>query len=490
MKKNIKFSVYFFFGLALFSSCQLELNPTDKLTPATLFSKYEGIENATVGNYAALKDVLNFEGQEDLRNTYVRHLYQMTEFPSDNVMISGSTTDNLYICFTRAHFPQMKNSTYFWWVAYKIILGTNLVIENTKQGTDAKTDQLIGENYFLRAMAQFDLLRLFATLPVLGKEKPGIILKTSSSDSAIEARSTVSESYTQVINDLLKAEQLMTQSRGKEFASREAAWALLSRAYLYTQEYEKSIEFANKVINSQKFSLASTSNYIDNFHNTQNSTESIFIIKHNLQDDKGTGAIGSMYLTDQALGWGEVYPSESFRKLININSEDIRNKLIKPDLDESGKIRFRNVIYPKYFITKFSYQNGVVTLSSPQYLRLSEVILNRAESYAQLGKKSEAIADVNLIRTRAALSGPKLYNSNTTNSVIDIVLEERRLELAYEGHRIFDLIRNKKNIDRSYPGLHLDNGTTNQIIKYDDKRNIYLIPLGELLINPSCIQNP
>ena len=474
------------------NSCKLELEPTDKLTPINLFSKVEGVQNATTGNYGALKDILNFEGQLDQRNTYVRHLYQMSEFPSDNVMISGSTSDNLYISFTRSHFPQMKNSTYMWYVGYKIILGTNLVIENTKTGESSAKDQLIGENYFLRAMVQFDLLRFFANVPSQGKDKPGIILKASSSDPAIAARSTVAESYNQVIADLLKAAELMNNSRGVEYASKEAAWAMLSRVYLYNENFDKSVEYANKLISGGRFQLATRANYVDNFHNTPKSTESIFIIKHNVQDDRGFGSLGSMYLTDQALGWGEVYISETYKKLLDKNPEDIRNRLIKPDLDASGQIRFRNVIYPKYFITKFSYQDGVVTLTSPQYLRLSEVYLNRAESNAKLGKVADAIADLNIIRTRAGLTGNKLYSaSNTTSSnIMDAVLEERRLELAFEGHRAYDLYRNNKDTDRSFPGLHLLTGQTKQVIKSNDPRNIYLLPLGELQINPKCVQNP
>jgi len=478
--------------VAVLPACNMNIEPSNLQTTGNLLATSEGAQYATDGNYSALKDVLDFQGQNDPRNFYERHLYQMTAFPSDNLMLSGSTTDNLYYCFTRAHFPQMKNSSYFWFVAYKVILGTNLVIDNTPEGESTTRDQLIGENYFLRAMAQFDLLRLFAQPYSHGTDNPGIILKTSLDDPAIQSRATVGESYQQVEKDLLKAADLMNESRGIAYASKEAAWAFLSRLYLYMEQNDKAIEYAQKVIDSGKFSLATNANYIDNFHNTQNSSESIFIFKNVVLDDKAFAMIGSMYLTAEGLGWGEVYPSKTFRDLLNQHPEDVRNGLIVPDYEDDGKtIKLRNG-YPKYFITKFSYQDDIVTLNSPQYLRLSEVILNRAEANAKLGKDQAALDDVNMIRQRAGLSGTALYTTGNLGgrSVLDIVLEERRLELAYEGHRMYDLFRNKRDMDRSYPGVHLPEGETTQVIPWDDPRNIYYIPVLELNINPDCKQNP
>ncbi len=88
-------------------------------------------------------------------------------------------------------------------------------------------------------------------------------------------------------------------------------------------------------------------------------------------------------------------------------------------------------------------------------MRLSEVLLNRAEAYAHQGMDDLALADVNTIRERAGLSGDELVT--TTNlashgfaSVLDAVLNERRLELAFEGFRRDDLLRNKIDLDRSY----------------------------------------
>lgn len=224
--------------LSIVSACNLDIQPTDRLTVDNLLSLEDGLEVATAGNYALLKDVLSFRGEENLNNSYVRHLYQMSEFAADNVMYTQFSSDPLYLVFTRNHVPSQDNSSYFWFMAYKLILGTNLLIESAVEGEDSKSDQLLGENYFLRAMAQFDLLKLYAFPYTHGRDNLGIILRLSLTEPQSKARATVGESYDQVVLDLLKAIQLMNASRGKEYASKEAAQALLSRVYLYMDEHQ------------------------------------------------------------------------------------------------------------------------------------------------------------------------------------------------------------------------------------------------------------
>lgn len=475
-------------------SCDMDVVPSDGVTKEELANVPNGLEYATNGNYTMLKDILEYNDQEDTRNTYVRHFNQLAEYPGDNVTLSGSTSDNLYYAATMQHFPAMLNTTYFWYIGYKIINGANQAIEAAGEGTDAQTDQLLGENYFLRGMVQFDLLRFFAKPYTHGVDGLGIIIRTSSAEPDEEARATIGESYAQVVEDLEKAATLMTgeNGRGIEYATQEAAWALLSRVYLYMENNAKAIEYATKVIESPKFSLELKENYANSFWNTQNSNESIFIIKHQLQDDKGTAAIGSMYLTDRGLGWGEVYVSETLHDLLTQHPEDVRNDLIKPDLDTDGvTVKTRNGI-PKYFISKFSYQDDYVTLSSPHVLRLAEMYLNRAEAYVKSGMEDEAIDDINVIRARAGISGDDLYALDDLQgapTVLDAVLQERRMELAYEGHRCFDVYRNKKVMDRSFPGVHLTDGETTLLINWDNPRIIYYIPNDEIFANNACEQN-
>ena len=114
--------------------------------------------------------------------------------------------------------------------------------------------------------------------------------------------------------------------------------------------------------------------------------------------------------------------------------------------------------YPKYLMSKFSWQDGDPMLSSPVMIRWAEVILNRAEAYAHKGNVDAALNDVNVIRNRAGLTGEaEMKASNMAargyEDVLDVVLDERRLELCFEGFRAFDLYRNGKSIDRRYAGV-------------------------------------
>jgi starch-binding outer membrane protein, SusD/RagB family len=483
----MKLKVYIAAALLALSACDIQVDPFNGVTKDNLPSVPNALKYATDGAYSLMKDQLLYKGVPDYRSTYARNLHMMLEYSSDNVTLSGTTEDPLFLSATRQHYPAMENATYVWYVAYKIINSVNQNIESVTEGADAANDNLLGENYFLRAMAYMDLLRLFAKPYTHGTGNMGVVLRLKSTDPAKMPRATVGESYNQVVADLEKAAALMEKGerRGVEYASKEAAWALLSRIYLYMDQYDKAIEYANKTIASPLVSLTPKENYLDMFWNTPKYAESIFIIKHTLQDDLGDGSIGSMYLTD-VKGWGEVYQSEPLRDLLEQHADDVRNSLVKPQYGEDGEIEERNGI-PKYFITKFSYQDGIVTLSSPHVVRLAEVYLNRAEAYAKKGQGQLALNDANVIRKRAGIADVDLYTLSDfqgAEDALSAVLQERHMELAYEGHRSIDVFRNKLPMDRTFPGVQ-----PHEIVNWDAARNIYYIPQDERLANPLVEQN-
>jgi len=142
--------------------------------------------------------------------------------------------------------------------------------------------------------------------------------------------------------------------------------------------------------------------------------------------------------------------------------------------------------YVIYYCSKFSYQDGLPMMTSPVFLRWGEVVLNRAEAYAKTGKETEALADVKTIRDRAGLTGEAEmtatnYKSRGYATVLDLVLDERRRELCYEGHRMFDVFRNNLPMDRHYVGCH-----DWEVIQPNDPRIALLLPLDE--INSSGIE--
>lgn len=111
--------------------------------------------------------------------------------------------------------------------------------------------------------------------------------------------------------------------------------------------------------------------------------------------------------------------------------------------------------FPAYTMSKFSYQNGNPMLASPAVVRMGEVVLNVAEAYAHLGNEAKALEYVNVIRTRAGIPvwrDKAHYESEGYKDLLDVVLDERRLELCFEGHRALDLYRNGRAIDRRFAG--------------------------------------
>lgn len=469
------------------SSCQLDLQPYDGKDANTLFTTIEGIQDATTGNYSFLKTL-----------DYATFYHHLNEYPSDNVTLSGSTGNNFFFAYNYRHLVDMTQTNQFWRRAYEAIYGANKVIENIKPGTSAPLDQLLGENLYLRAMVHFDLLNTFAR-PYAQNEgsSPGIMIRRDTDVSAQPPRSTVKEVYAFIIDDLTKAVALMNVSKSNSYASREVAYALLTRVHLFRGDNAKAVEYANLVINSNRYRLLATDTYRKYFAlPNESNSETIFAIRHTSVDDQAKGSIGSLYDGTAGLGWGEMYASETFRKLMETYPEDARNGFFGPvyTTDAAGKqvLATRNGI-PKYFIYKYSGQDGIQTLSSPVYIRLADIYLMRAEANAKLNNASAALDDVNLIRKRAGLSGNALYTLSslkTHPSVFSVVLEERRIELAFESLRRTDVFRNNLTMVRNYPGYHLLSGQNTQVIQPTDARVVYFIPQQELVLNPNLVQNP
>ena len=143
--------------------------------------------------------------------------------------------------------------------------------------------------------------------------------------------------------------------------------------------------------------------------------------------------------------------------------------------------------FPAYSMSKFSYQNGNPMLASPAVIRMGEIVLNVAEAYAHLGNEAKALEYVNIIRKRAGIpewTGKSHYESEGYMELLDVVLDERRLELCFEGHRAFDLYRNGRAIDRRFAG----NQDWEVIELTDDEKGLdfrfpYCIPFEETSVS-------
>ncbi|EHQ26866.1 RagB/SusD family nutrient uptake outer membrane protein [Mucilaginibacter paludis] len=490
----------------IYSGCKLEDNPTNAVTTASLTSTSDGLLNAVNGAYALFKDHEVFQGTTDLNNMYLRQYFQMADFASDDVVCGQVTTDPLFLSFSLNFVPNQQNASYFWYISYKIISDANTVIDQGGKISNptAAQQQLIGECYFLRAFCHFNLARFFAEPYTINPSAPGIILRTSTTDNPVKARSSVQDTYNQIIADAVQGASLMNQSRGVQYATKEAAWALLSRVYLYKADYTNCINYSNMVINSGKFTESTASQYTSLFANAPSNPETIFCIAFTTLDDYGKlGSIASQYYSDGNSGWGEEYASQPLRDLYAKNPADVRTSYIVDLVDASGAQQYKNGI-PIYYVTKFSFQGGSPTLSSPVMFRLSEMYLNRAESEANLSQTAAALTDVDMIRKNRGLTAA-LYNGVVPagQTLLNTVLQERRLELAFEADRTFTVYRNKMTMDKTYWGYHLQGlqasdidlsvapaNYPNMTIPYTSTKIIYYIPQQEILSNSLATQNP
>lgn len=508
MKKIIKYSGLLLFIIIL-TECDLNVIPQDALTGEQITTTSDGLSSLVNGLYAIFKESSG-------NNCYIRQYYQMSDFASDDIVCAYKTEDDLINSFRyKDRSAEKSNINSFWEMSYKIIYGANVAISMADlKGDDPFTNQLKGESYFLRAFATHNLVRFFAKpYSDANKLEPGVIIRESKSDNMPKARATLEGTYNYIINSLKTAESVMSEEMPAErtndnhkFASIYSVWAMLSRVYLYKGVTDSCIIYSDKLISSGMFELETAENYPGYFANAKTGSESIWLVPFNLIDDQLNGSVASMIFNGNNC-WAEEGASPSIL-------EDMGYGTSMVDIDQRWKYIVTDAPIVKngvnmFYISKFSGQDGSPTLSSPVMFRLAEVYLNRAEAYANKSDVSAAVADLNsLLENRLIIPEGEniedyLYDeaSITSGEILDIVLKERRIELAFEGHRIFDLLRNGKDIVRNYWGFHLDsyNGVPSGsepgldapgvFFNNNDLNLIYPIPSSEISTNKLCVPN-
>lgn len=543
MKKIHLFTLISIFATA---SCSLDRTPYDSISDERL-SEIEGsLGSVTMGNYSRLKG-------------WVENWHRVTEYPGSNVALSGTTTDNLFYSYNYQRLVTSSRVNNFWEQSYRTIVGTNAVIEQIEAIGNSANDQLLAENLYIRSMLYFYLTNVFGRPYYQGVNNLAVPLKLTSDVDDNTPRATVGQVYDQIEADLLRAEALFVEEKENIYATREAVEALLARIYLYQQRNEEALEYANKVINSGRFSLVTTAqlpNYIVSV--PEDNPETIFAIRHVKDvdyDSNGWYTIGSLYANFLGSGWGEMYASRPYLELVRKYPTDVRysfvlpvvtnasvlwalyvtdnyqyaykvvnqvgddyqyeengvtHTLIKTPKDVGGYDYFididgavRTVLidnqldmrngYPKYYITKASGQEDQAHLLSPIISRLAEVYLIRAEANAKLGNGQSALDDVNLLRTRAGIPSQGLYTMANLGekTIFEVVMEERQLELAWEGHHKFDVFRNGLTMDRRYPGTHLAGATPKFTIEPTDPAVVEFIPENQIVLSGGILeQNP
>ena len=485
--------IYFIISVLCFASCSdfLDRKPLDQLSEDTFYKTEDDINSALLGAYSPLQNI-DWTGKG----------WMMLEVPSDNSQAGGTDPEFTPIDdFTLNGDTPPVGAT--WAIRYQAITYANVVISKVKETTFEQgiKDEFSAEAQFLRALAYFDLVRLFGPVPLI-TEPP------SFDQDLLYPRAPVNDLYDAIKTDLeFAGEHLPIQRSGVDVgrATKGAALALLAKVHLTRKEYGKSRDRSKEVIDLGVYNLMEdfAANY--DMATGDNNQESIFEVQFTGCANFGTGNARQAFfapwgegITKDRDGWGSQIPTAPN---VNPPGTTITDAFESGDLRKNISIMGPNVHYPNINpgdggytypgsgasaagvnIKKYVVGSGanVCFMSTPlnaHMIRYSDVLLTYAESLMEIqgGQTSdtEALYYFNLVRDRAGLDPLLMIDK-------EAVLHERRVEFAFENHRWFDLLRSGKAIETLT--LHGKNIQQHNLL--------FPIPSAELETNPNLEQNP
>jgi starch-binding outer membrane protein, SusD/RagB family len=454
--------------LLLAPSCKkdfLDRQPYGGLPTGDAITNVDDMETALNGVYAGLRSP----------NLYGRTVPLFADLFADNVYISA-TNSNRYLDFFQVIMTVNNgNANGIWTTAYNVILNANNVINSSVTGTP-QANQFRGEALALRALMYFELVKHFAKPYTVDPNGLGVPLVLTYDPFVKPTRSTVAEVYEQIESDLNQAIQLMIIPRSSGYFTRYAAMALLARMHQFKGEWGSAMAVAEEVINNSGYELLGvnqvSSYWASNTARTDR-VETLFEVVFDLVGNAGTDALAYFY--DQ-VGYGDALAAEALYQLYS--PTDLRRNLILTSSPTRGDVKVVNK-YPN---------SSQPDKDEVKVLRMSEVYLIAAEAAYHTGNESLARTYLNEVATNRDpdFAG---YTSSGGDLLGDILLE-RRKELAFEGHRYWDLARYNMDVERidlagNYPGVPLT-------IPASYFRRILPIPQAELDANPNIRsqQNP
>ncbi|AOC97428.1 SusD family protein [Flavobacterium anhuiense] len=316
------------------------------------------------------------------------------------------------------------------------------MIPKLDKADPALRERLIGEAKFLRAFMYFTLVKCYGGVPIVDRlQSP-----TSEEDKKmLLTRKPVAEVYAFIEKDLQEAIAVLPNRSAyaadeKARASKGAAYALLAKVSLYQKKWQQVVDNCNQITG-----YALNPSYAKMFRlEGENDIESIFEINGNgAVPTKGIAGYSNTQGARGAGGWGWGF---------NVPSQSLLNAYEPGDVRKDATIIFRNstlydgrvvpetVENPMYNFKAYSsaYTDAWETDANIKYLRYGEVLLMKAEALNELGQTSEAIGLLNQIRHRAGLGDTPATSQTAVRSAI---WKERRVELAFEFDRFFDLVR-------------------------------------------------
>lgn len=372
------------------------------------------------------------------------------------------------------------------WGLYSAINEANIILANLERvtATQAQKDALKGEALFIRGLIYADMVRIYSYEPnyVVNGWTAGVVLRTEATDDVTKAdpraRATTTQIYTQVENDLKEAATILpaSVSGGGVFrANKAAAFALLSRVYLYQEKWALAEQAATDAISNRPASvtLMTPANLLASYTTLAvPHRESLFELDYRTDAFSTVDGINNSIFSLSQANTGGVFSVRPTNELLAaFEPGDVRRTVFATAIDGGASVSFSL----KYSNHKGNFFNNVPVI------RLSEVYLIRAEARAKQGisKILDAQADLSLIRTNRGLAAiPAL---TVGQALIDAIFQERRVELNLEGHRFFDFKRRGLAIQKPSPLLS---------IPYSDFRLLGVLPNSQILLNPLLKQNP
>lgn len=473
--KIIKYISCMFGGLLLLTACSKvdEQEPFVNIDPAQVFNTPSRIENAAIGMYNALQNAEFLGGRVliyiDQRGNDVNVSSFFGNIPTFNMLSNNAIAQNA------------------WTGGYRTIFEANYFMKKLQEnesviGADA-AKVYYAEAKFVRALSYYYLVNLYAQTYVFSADAshagvPLILDAVTNGQEALNAankvpRNTVKQVYDQMLADLTDASAGLPVTWDDPYfdharATKAAADALMARIYLVMGQWGNANAKADAVLASARdFELEP--DLMDYFtkDNYPSNSEGIFSVAMNTSDNPNTNnAIGQHY---SPRGRGDIQISAAYRNLPDFAATDER----KADMIvTTGTSSFWT---RKYYLTTFD--------SWVPVLRLGEVILIKAEALARQSPTPsvEAIALLKQIRDRsnAGVLAPPL----TQAALVGQILNERRIELAFEGHGMIDFLRTKRDIPARAP-------TQPNAVAWNAEMVIFPIPLIDTQQNPQLQQNP
>jgi tetratricopeptide (TPR) repeat protein len=467
--KKISLILFTAVVLAACNKKELDLYPYNQIETTQAFNNTNNVDLALGGVYNGLRAAGSYY-QGDWNIAF--------EVVSDNLVLNQQGRLSQQTFYNWQYTG--NGTTGIFGNAYTVIRRCNAIIENIDKvtATDAYKNNVKGQALAVRALLHFDLSRVYGVTFANATDKDSTAPYVISTDATlVPGKMSVKEVYNKVVADLTNAENLIGTANGVGKISKNAVQGFLSKVYLYMGDWDKSIASASAALGATP--AVGTITSVPSIWTDASEVGVIFKIKNTLTDNSNT--LGVNYY--QIVGGGiksEYNVDYNFFQLFKSN--DVRKATYTVTSAYNG-VTYNHVV--KY-AGKTGFPVGVL---DGKVLRSAEVLLNRAEAYYRSGNTSAALADLNLLKSNRYSAYTNVTLSGS--ALLDEILLERRLELAFEGDRFFDLKRRNAGVTRSGKGDKADGTGTAPVfltLAPGDYKLNFPFPQAELNFNKKLTQ--